>query len=241
MSRGPTEAQLLSLQNTWLDCHNSYLSTRLFRIWPRSLEIHHPELDVSQSNPELIHSNHSRIDQHPLIPGYLDSVPGYPLSGLIHSDIELNESVLHQEHQLGDPAYVALGFHALKFMLYGEEGSLKRLVTDFAPLSSSSKDISKRRRTRFVLLLSQLLLADIEKLSEAWLKESDFYPDQLIKRSEKELKTSLSQVSEVELEAVKQIQQALNKESARLSHDNTTSLKERQLLAQEVAALLLLN
>lgn len=240
-SKQPSSSLLLTLQASWLECHNLYLSTRLFRIWPRSLEILHPELDVPQTSPKLIHSSQSRIDHYPLIPGYLDSVPGYPLSGLIHSDIELNESTLHQEHQLGDSSYVTLGFHALAFMLFGGEGGPTRLATDFEPLSSSNKEASKRRRTRYVLLLCQILLRDIEKLSEAWLDKDSFYPNRLLELSEKQLKESLSQASEVELEAVTQIQQALNNESARFSHDNATSLKERKLLAQEVIALLLLN
>ena len=180
------------------------------------------------------------MDQHPIIPGYLDSVTGYPLSGLIHSDIELSATSLNQEHQLGDKAYAALGFHALEFMLFGEKGGRARSAEDFSPSAAeiSAPHSAKRRRTQFISLLATVLVEDIRTLISSWNGDGAYYPEAFATYPIEELNTSLKQVSEVELEAVEQIQRALSDSSTQGIHDNKETLQTRKEIAEQVLDIL---
>ena len=110
-----------------------------------------------------------RIDAHPLLPGYLDTVYGYPYSGLIHSDIPLTLANLYQEFQLGDPAYVTLGFHALEVMLKGSDQ--ERKLSDFAKLKALQEKHEtdpELRRSLYSNLLAEQIRQDIFQLPANW-------------------------------------------------------------------------
>jgi len=91
-------------------------------------DIYSPDLANSENDLAKL-SIKTKLDQYPLLPGYLDAVEGYPYSGLIYSDIPITRESMEQEFQLGDPAYVSLGFHALELILKGSE--LKRKGSEF--------------------------------------------------------------------------------------------------------------
>lgn len=109
------------------------------------------------------------LDQQPLLPGYLDAVDGYPFSGLIYSDIPITRENMEQEFQLGDTAYVTLGFHALELILKGS--NLKRNVSDFSILTNASNTSlapPELRRTLYAVLLATEIKKDISALKQAW-------------------------------------------------------------------------
>lgn len=121
-----------------------------------------------ENNPDSI-SVKTRLDQQPLLPGYLDVVDGYPYSGLIYSDIPITRENMEQEFQLGDPAYVTLGFHALELILKGS--NLKRAASDFSQLTSTSDTSTapaELRRTLYAILLASEIEKDILSLSLSW-------------------------------------------------------------------------
>ncbi len=109
------------------------------------------------------------LDQHPLLPGYLDVVEGYPFSGLIYSDIPLTRASMMQEFQLGDTAYVTLGFHALEVILKGSNQNRK--INEFSALSSTSDSSTaspELRRTLYAILLATEIERDILTLQKYW-------------------------------------------------------------------------
>lgn len=144
---------------------------------------------------------HTQLDQHPLLPGYLDTVTGYPFSGLIHSDIAITKEAMLEEFQLGDSYYVTLGFHALEVMLKGG-GEKNRLANDFKTLldsENSDEHTPELRRTRYAVLLSSEIKNNIALLQAHWfsvqhlqlsnIEQSNDYFLTLKKDAEKALKT----------------------------------------------------
>lgn len=134
--------------------------------------IYSPDLANTENNLAKL-SIKTKLDQHPLLPGYLDAVEGYPYSGLIYSDIPITRESMEQEFQLGDLAYVSLGFHALELILKGSD--LKRKVSDFSRLKSTQDTSSapaELRRTLYAILLASEIENDISILNLLW--ESDF-------------------------------------------------------------------
>ena len=130
--------------------------------------IYSPIYTSSETNNTLAPSKIT-LDQYPLLPGYLDVVEGYPFSGLIYSDISITRDSMIQEFQLGDPAYVTLGFHALEVILKGSNQNRK--INEFSVLSSTSDSSTappELRRTLYAILLATEIEKDIFTLQKYW-------------------------------------------------------------------------
>ncbi len=177
--KAPTQEGLNDLLTSWQQTHDLYRAAGLLR----RLGFVHPELDVGQHEPEVIHPIHVRLDQFPLIPGYLDSVPGYPMSGIIFSEKPITREFLNAEHQFSDKHYVALGFHAMKQVLTGTEGlDSYGSVNRFAVLgqdNSSEPHTPGFRRSLYLLQLAEQIHDDLKTLLNAWQAEHGFYQTSL--------------------------------------------------------------
>ncbi len=180
----PTEETLNKARSHWINTHSHFAATQLFRY----LDIQHPVLDHSTIEP-VQHSLSTRIDQSPLLPGYLDAVEGYPQSGYIFSPLPIDRETLNQEHQFADTLYVTMGFHAIEFLLWGEPLAEKaaRPSTDFASLDikdapslEGSLDNAKWRRSQLLSLTTEILVSDLATLCREWQPHSGYYPAQLL-------------------------------------------------------------
>ncbi len=168
----PTQPLLDGARAHWHECHNH---------WHRL----DPLLALADSNPGLfgdLDRVRFAIDAHPLQPGYLDAIEGYPYSGIVN-DITLNITArtLRDQHGLTDDSDVVLGLHALEFLLWGEKG--ERPVEDFLhqteprdeQLSAELTEgqLPNNRRRELLRLISQLLQDDLEATRERWLDSED--------------------------------------------------------------------
>jgi hypothetical protein len=198
--------------------------------------IYSPKLTNSEDSLIAL-STKDRLDQQPLLPGYLDAVKGYPYSGLIFSDIPITRSAMEQEFQLGDPAYVSLGFHALSVILKG--GNLNRQVDDFSKLKST-KDTSSApaelRRTLYAILLASEIANDISILKLFWESELNHY---LAQKSQVQVKSFFQELyitAEKELNNLQMPESKLEKNRNIEAHNSTevTDLK-RELLTRILA------
>lgn len=60
------------------------------------------------------------IDSWPMMPGYIDSIEGFPNSGIVNDvTLEISKSNLRHQHGLTFSGEVSVGFHAIEFMLWG--------------------------------------------------------------------------------------------------------------------------
>lgn len=163
----PDNKTLTEAREAWHQCHNA---------WHR-LE---PLLSLSDSNPGLFGALAKRgfdIHAHPIQPGYLDSIEGYPYSGIVNDiSLSLSASELRRQHGLTDHSDVALGLHALEFLLWGQAG--ERPVADFTHQESAEDpkraeeltedQLPRNRRRTLLRLTSQLLQDDLGALHTDW-------------------------------------------------------------------------
>ena len=96
-----------------------------------------------------------QVDAWPVTPGFIDTLPSYPQSGIV-ADIALtlNADSLRAQHGFTDNGEVALGFHAIEFLL------TTRPITDF----TSRTELTARRKT-LLRLQSEQLFADLQTLA----------------------------------------------------------------------------
>ena len=96
----PQENTLTAAREQWRRAHRAIAAHRYF-------------LD-----PEM----RDRLDAWPIQPGFLDSIPGYPDSGIINDEtIEITMSEVIHQHGITDASEASLGFHPLEFLLFGRE------------------------------------------------------------------------------------------------------------------------
>ncbi|WP_250656624.1 imelysin family protein [Alkalimarinus coralli] len=187
----PSQKGLTEAKQAWASAHQHYLATQLFR----NINIQHPILDKSTTDP-VQHSIFIRIDQTPLLPGYLDQIEGYPKTGYVFSSLPIDRQTLNKEHQFADTAYVALGFHAIEFLLWGETN---RPFTDFLALSTELKsgmtdnpDTFKLRRSKLLALTTNLLVEDLKQLCNEWNIDGGYYATSLRKQLNSEQHSAIS-------------------------------------------------
>ncbi len=216
----------------WHTCHDHYQATTLFRELLAQLQIKHPELEPlkgpSTNMEEPSHDIHTKIDQYPHIPGYLDSVPGYPYSGIIHSDTELTLEQLNYEHQLGDRAYVAIGLHAIETILFGQTENTSERIEDFnSKATEPNQSRAASRRLRYLELLEEQLERDILALTRAWTPNTGYYLIEIKSAPDLELKNALEAV-------ISREKNTLNNIANKTGHGSSTSIQYRQAILEDV-------
>lgn len=124
----------------------------------------------------LAPARRSRVHAWPLLPGYLDDIPEYPDSGLVHDlSLPLTAVSLRQQHQQFDAEEVVLGLHAIEFLLWQSPERLQpqSLDSQWRERGYSREQLPNNRRR--VLLQIQVealqdeLVAQADKLQNARL------------------------------------------------------------------------
>ena len=103
----PNQENLLLAQTAWQSAHENFLKLK-----PALLN----------DKDQLI----SRIDAWPIQPGFLDSLPGYPATGIVNDlSVEISVKELIHQHGITSDDEVSLGYHGLEYLLF------ERKVTDY--------------------------------------------------------------------------------------------------------------
>lgn len=120
----PTPVTRGTFQQAWFDAHNRFAEVLILR----------PAADAEAR---------FMIDAWPITPGYLDSLPEHPHSGIVSEPtLDIDAEMLEEQHGFTDVSEVALGFHPLEYYAFerpledfvsGENADRRRdLVTELA-------------------------------------------------------------------------------------------------------------
>ena len=172
-----TEENLNEVKKSWLEARKVYQQTEVFRF----------------GNP-IVDDWEGKVNAWPLDEGlidYVDQTKYYPsendfsnfnviantklkVEGNIIDaniiDFNLLENKLHEIG--GNEANVATGYHAIEFLLWGQDlngtkrGKGNRPHTDFS-LTNCTNDNCERRR-KYLVVASELLVKDLEEIRSAW-------------------------------------------------------------------------
>ena len=175
--KNPNESNFKEVKDSWLEARTVYQQTEVFRF----------------GNP-IVDDWEGKVNAWPLDEGlidYVDATDYYPSENdfsnfnvianktlkvegeLIDAtiiDANLLSSKLHEIG--GNEANVAIGYHAIEFLLWGQDlngtksGSGKRSYTDF-DLNKCTNDNCDRRR-EYLVAASQLLIEDLQYIHSVW-------------------------------------------------------------------------
>ena len=139
----PNEETRRSWQASWIAAHESWLRAST-----------------------LVPDPAGTIDPWPVQPGFFDSLPLYPNSGIVNDHtVTLSEAGLRFQHQITDESEVTLGFHIIEYYAFDRD------IVDFTAEKTGSE-----RRILLLNLVSNMLLKDQLALSQQFDLEDNLVP-----------------------------------------------------------------
>ncbi len=157
----PSEAGLETARQAWLDARESYGQTEAFRFYDGPI-------DNPDTGPE------GQLNAWPMDEAYVDYVEGMPDAGIINDPASyptIDADLLIELNEQGGETNIAAGYHAIEFLLWGqdlsEDGPGARPWTDF-DTSGTGTAANQERRATYLLVATDLLVADLASLVDAW-------------------------------------------------------------------------
>jgi putative iron-regulated protein len=161
----PGDPTLAAARQAWTAARRPYLATESYRFYDGPI-------DAPQTGPE------SRINSWPLNEAVIDYVEGDAHAGLVNEfDVPITRETVLARDQVSDEADVTTGWHAIEFLLWGQDrsdtGPGARPASDFAPGTPAND-----RRREYLRVLAAMLADDLDMLARAWdpANENGFAP-----------------------------------------------------------------
>ena len=153
----PSDDSLVEAKNAWLEAREPYGRTEVFRFYGGPID--------DTDGPEGL------INAWPLDEGYVDYVEGSSSGGIIGdvaSHPEVDRNLLVSLNEAGAEENVSVGFHAIEFLLWGQdrsvEGPGERAYTDYVEGIAPHAE----RRAQYLTLVVGLLVDSLEEVAAAW-------------------------------------------------------------------------
>ena len=162
--QAPDNNSLTNAKNKWIAARSIYGITEAFRFYGGPID---GVNKYGEEGPEGL------INAWPLNEAYIDYVKGSPNAGIINNlSLEINNNTIIAANMSEDDADVSSGWHAIEFLLWGQDFSLEtagiREASDYLP----TNEINIRRRA-YLVATSALLLEHINWLSMEWLENGE--------------------------------------------------------------------
>lgn len=118
----------------------------------------------------------TKMDQWPIIPGYIDSIPGYPHSGIVNDvTVTLDLNTVIAQHSPTDVSEASFGLHVIEFFLWGASPKELKPLQQFhkqahwnSPQQQPITQHPNNRRRQYLLLVSQQLRATCRQINSLW-------------------------------------------------------------------------
>lgn len=155
----PNEQTQTTAQNAFIACHQQWTASSLYFTEAFNLN----EAKGLQKMLDL-------IDTRPYLAGYIDGIPEYPYSGLIHElELVINNDTLRSQHRLMDEDSASLGFPVIEFFLW--KGPLKEHWQ-----SQSDEDAQNlvNRRLTYLKIATEQLIEQLDKAQYRWRDNGEY-------------------------------------------------------------------
>ncbi|MGH8518675.1 MAG: imelysin family protein [Panacagrimonas sp.] len=161
----PSAETMAAARAAWVEARPAYLVTEVFRFYDGPIDVRadgHP-------GPE------PHINSWPLNEAFIDAVKDQPRSGLVwDSSVTLTRESILQRDQVSDEADVTTGWHAIEFLLWGQDldpaGPGNRPWVDYV-----AGQPDRDRRRLYLSTVTDMLVDDLRGLESAWAPDADNY------------------------------------------------------------------
>jgi len=167
----PSDDTLQAARKAWVDARPAYLKTETFRFYDGPIE----EVEGA-------------INAWPMNEAYIDYVEGKADAGLINdASFKIGLEDIEKSNQSKDEADVTTGWHAIEFLLWGQDlsadGPGNRPFTDYVAGTGNND-----RRREYLKLVTDDLAHKLGELESAWqLQNAESYANKLKAMPEREV------------------------------------------------------
>ena len=210
----PSKETLEAARKSWLDAREFYGQTEAFRFYGGPID--------DENGPE------GQINAWPMDESYVDYVEGKSNSGFINDPkFKITKANLAKQNERGGEENIATGWHAIEFLLWGQDlsdtGPGERSFEDYVDGKRANAD----RRRLYLKVVTELLIDDLAGVTKAWAPGQKNYRAQFDKggvESVRKIIVGLGSLSRGEL-AGERLEVALNSQDQEDEHscfsDNT--------------------
>jgi putative iron-regulated protein len=157
----PSEARLSAARTAWLAARDPYAESETFRFYGGPI-------DSEDGGPEPY------LNGWPLDESFIDYVEGAPEAGIIQQSgtfPEITDRLLLDENERGGEDYISTGYHAIEFLLWGQDlsadGPGARPYTDYLESADGPGKTAARRGT-YIKIAADLLVEQLRSVADAW-------------------------------------------------------------------------
>jgi putative iron-regulated protein len=178
----PTEATLTKAKEAWVHSRTSYNLTEPFRYYNGPVDVLNEK--TGEEGPE------ARLNSWPLNEAYIDAVQGNPKAGIVNNPrFEITKATLKEVNQSEDEADVTTGYHAIEFLLWGQD--LSKDAPGARPASDYTDIPAHTRRRAYLQTAADLLVDDLQLMVDAWKPGADNYAARFVAAPPKESLTKI--------------------------------------------------
>jgi len=152
----PTAGTLAAARKAWLTARDDYVPTEAFRFYGGPI-------DDPEDGPE------GKINAWPMDEAYVDYVAGKPKAGIVNDTKgypEITADVIVEANERGGETNISSGWHAIEFLLWGQDQSAdgpgNRPATDYSSAPNA------KRRAAYLRLTTEQLIADLQSVRDQW-------------------------------------------------------------------------
>ena len=155
LTAAPSQANLDAARKAWLAAREFYGQTEAFRFYGGPID--------NDNGPE------GRLNAWPMDESYVDAVQGKANAGIVNNRKQaITKKALSALNEKGGEENIATGWHAIEFMLWGQDlsetGPGNRSFEDFVDGKAPNAD----RRRQYLNVVTELLVDDLGTLVKAW-------------------------------------------------------------------------
>jgi putative iron-regulated protein len=162
----PSAEGLEECKAAWLAARIPYGQTEAYRFYGGPID--------DEDGPEGL------MNAWPMDESYVDYTSGNPNSGIINDPINfptITIQTLIDANENGGETNVAVGYHAIEFLLWGQDlssnGAGNRPYTDFVSDGTGSA-FNQVRRGQYLLACAELLVSNLNELKNEWSTSGSF-------------------------------------------------------------------
>ena len=160
----PSAEALTDAQTAWLDSREPYLQTEVYRFYDGPI-------DNPDDGPEGL------LNAWPLDEFYIDYVVDDPTAGIINGTDTIDAANLEALNGVGGESNVATGYHAIEFLLWGQDlsdtGPGERPYTDYVTDGTGTADNQDRRGT-YLTVSGDLMVKHLNDVHSQWTSGADY-------------------------------------------------------------------
>ena len=151
----PSQTTLDAARKAWLQAREFYGQTEAFRFYGGPID--------DDNGPE------GQLNAWPMDESYVDYVDGQKTAGIVNNRKQaITKKALAALNEKGGEENIATGWHAIEFMLWGQDlsdtGPGNRSFEDFVDGKAPNAD----RRRQYLNVVTELLVDDLGTLVKAW-------------------------------------------------------------------------